>query len=66
MKPALKFAAVGTSLALAACSSVGGDYGGFSDYSAIRVQRVSVGVDSMLVTAPRYASIILRRMLVVD
>jgi hypothetical protein len=41
-------------LALAACSSAGGDdYGVYSDYSAIRVQRVNVGDDSLSVVAPR-------------
>jgi len=53
VKPGLKFTLLGTSFALAACSSTGGDYGGFSDYSGVRVQRVSVGDDSVLVTAPR-------------
>lgn len=40
-------------LVLSACSSVGtGEYG-FSDYSLVRVQRVSVGDGSLIVTAPR-------------
>ena len=53
MKARLKIGLLGTALALTACSSVGGDYGGFSDYSAIRVQRVNVGDDSLSVVAPR-------------
>jgi hypothetical protein len=54
VKVGLRFALVGFPLALAGCSSVGGDdYGGYSDYSAIRVQRVSVGDDTLTVVAPR-------------
>lgn len=53
MKPERRGAFIAATLALAACSSVGGDYGGFSDYSAIRVQRVNVGDDSLSVVAPR-------------
>ena len=54
MKLVSKIGLLGTAFALAACSSVsGGDYGGFSDYSAVRVQRVSVGDKSLAVTSPR-------------
>lgn len=54
MKTAFKFALFGTAFALPACSSVGSDdYGGFSDYSGVRVQRVSVGDGSLSVVAPR-------------
>jgi hypothetical protein len=48
-----KICFLGVAIALSACSSAGGDYGGYSDYSAIRVQRVNVGDDSLSVTAPR-------------
>jgi hypothetical protein len=49
-----KIALFGTALALSACSSVdGGDYGGYSDYSFVRVQRVNVGDDSLSVAPPR-------------
>jgi hypothetical protein len=40
-------------LALPGCSSVGGGEYGYSDYSLIRVQRVSVGDGRMTVAAPR-------------
>ena len=40
-------------LALSACSSLGGEGLGFSDYSLVRAKRVSVGDGSMAVTAPR-------------
>ena len=43
----------GTVLALSACSSVdGGDYGGYSDYSLVRVRRVNVGDDTLSVAPP--------------
>jgi hypothetical protein len=38
---------------LSACSSAGGGDYGFSDYAAVRVQRVNVGDASLAVTAPR-------------
>jgi hypothetical protein len=38
---------------LPACSSVGGEGYGFSDYSLVRVQRLNVGDGSMSVAAPR-------------
>jgi len=53
VKPEPRGALIAATLALAACSSVGDDYGGFSDYSAIRVQRVNVGDDRLSVVAPR-------------
>ena len=53
MKIRPKLALLGTVLALSACASTGGDYGGFSDYSAVRVQRVKVGDGSLYVSAPR-------------
>lgn len=54
MKIRSKIALLGMTLMLAACSSVdGGDYGGYSDYSLVRVRRVNVGDDSMSVAAPR-------------
>jgi hypothetical protein len=46
---ALAAAALGVS----ACSSMGGGEYGISDYSAVRVQRVSVGDDSMSISPPR-------------
>ena len=47
-------ALLGAALALPACSSLGGgEYGGFSDYSMVRVHRVYVGDDSMSVDPPR-------------
>ena len=52
VKRGLTVALIGTSLT--ACSSVAGDdYGGFSDYSAVRVQRVNVGDHTLSVVAPR-------------
>lgn len=53
MKNRSKIALLTAVLVLSACSSVGtGEYG-FSDYSLVRVQRVSVGDGSLIVTAPR-------------
>jgi hypothetical protein len=40
-------------LAVSACSSVGGEGYGFSDYAAVPVRRSSVGDGSMIVSAPR-------------
>jgi hypothetical protein len=40
-------------LALSACSSLGGEGYGFSDYSLVRVRRVSVGDGRLVVTPPR-------------
>jgi hypothetical protein len=48
-----KIALLAAALGLSACSSLGGDDYGISDYSAVRVQRVSVGDRSMSVAAPR-------------
>jgi hypothetical protein len=54
VKFSTKIVLLGTALALSACSSVdGGDYGGFSDYSAVRVRRVNVGDDTLSVAPPR-------------
>jgi len=38
---------------ISACSSTGGDDYGISDYSLVRVQRVNVGDDTLVVSAPR-------------
>jgi hypothetical protein len=48
-----KIALVAAALGLSACSSLGGGDYGISDYSFVRVQRVSVGDRSMSVVAPR-------------
>jgi len=40
-------------LALSACSTLGGEGIGFSDYSLVRAQRKAVGDGSMIVTPPR-------------
>jgi hypothetical protein len=48
-----KLAALGTALALSACSSLGGGEYGFSDYSLVRVRRVEVGDGRMTVAPPR-------------
>jgi hypothetical protein len=48
-----KIALLAAALALSACSSVGAGEYGFSAYSLVRVQRVSVGDGSLIVTAPR-------------
>ena len=54
MNARLKIAFLATALAVSACSSVdGGDYGGYSDYSLVRVRRVNVGDDSLSVAPPR-------------
>jgi hypothetical protein len=42
-----------TALALSACSTVGGEGFGYSDYSLVRAARKPVGDGSMVVTAPR-------------
>ena len=53
MKRRSTIALFAAAAALSACSSVGtGEYG-FSDYSLVRVQRVSVGNGSLVVVAPR-------------
>lgn len=45
---------LGSALALSACSSVdGGDYGGYSDYSLVRVRRVNVGDETLSVAPPQ-------------
>ena len=53
MKNNSRLALVAAALGLSACSSVGGGDYGISDYSYVRVQRVSVGDRTMTVTAPR-------------
>lgn len=53
MKFTFKLLACCSALALCACSSVGSEGYGFSDYSAVPVKRVSVGDGSMIVSAPR-------------
>ena len=40
-------------LGLSACSSLGGEGFGYSDYSLVRAKRVSVGDGSLVVTAPQ-------------
>ena len=46
-------AVVAAALALSACSTLGGEGIGFSDYSLVRAQRKAVGDGSMIVTPPR-------------
>lgn len=53
MKTQFKLALLAAVLTLPACSSVGGGEYGISSYSAVRVQRVNVGDDTMTVVAPR-------------
>ena len=53
LKSASTIALGALALALGACSSLGGEGYGFSDYSAVPVKRVSVGDGTMVVTAPR-------------
>ena len=48
-----RFAVIAGALALSACSSLGGEGFGYSDYSLVRARRVAVGDHSMIVTAPR-------------
>ena len=48
-----RLAIVAAALALSACSSLGGDGFGYSDYSLVRASRKSVGDGSLAVTAPR-------------
>src|SRR5689334_1082117 len=48
-----KITLLAAALGLSACSSLGGDDYGISDYSAVRVERVNVGDRSMSVAAPR-------------
>ena len=52
MKPLFRIALSAAVLPLAACSSLGGEYG-LSDYTLVRVHRVSVGDGGMSVVAPR-------------
>ena len=53
MKNRSKITVVASALALSACSSLGGEGFGFSDYSLVRARRVKVGDGSMSVVAPR-------------
>ena len=53
MKLTFKILAAASVLALGACSSVGSEGYGFSEYSAVPVKRVSVGDGSMIVSPPR-------------
>ena len=53
MKKQSTLVLVAAALGLSACSSLGGGDYGISDYSFVRVQRVSVGDRSMTVVAPR-------------
>jgi len=53
LKSTVKMALASALLALGACSSLGSEGYGFSAYSAVPVQRVSVGDRSMVVSAPR-------------
>lgn len=53
MKNHSKIAAIAAGLALSACSSVGGDDFGYSDYSLVRVHRVYVGDRTLSVAPPR-------------
>src|SRR4051794_14589924 len=52
MKSLIKFAFLAAAAPLTACSSLGGEYG-ISDYTLVRVHRVSVGDGGMSVVAPR-------------
>ena len=52
MKRLFRIALCAAVLPLAACSSLGGEYG-ISDYTLVRVHRVSVGDGGMSVVAPR-------------
>ena len=47
------FIAVAASVALTACSSIGGGEYGYSDYAPVNVRRVSVGDGTMSVIPPR-------------
>jgi hypothetical protein len=53
VKPSRTIAILAATVALPACSSLGGGEYGYSDYSLVRVQRVRVGDGSMTVAAPR-------------
>jgi hypothetical protein len=53
MKRLFKLVLLTAALPLTACSSLGGGGYGLSDYTLVRVHRVSVGNDSMSVVPPR-------------
>jgi hypothetical protein len=53
MKRLFRIALSAAALPLAACSSLGGGEYGISDYTLVRVHRVSVGDGGMTVVAPR-------------
>ena len=53
MKSIVTAALLAASLPLGACSSLGGEGYGISDYSLVRVHDVSVGDGSLVVAAPR-------------
>lgn len=52
-RPAGIIALLGAAAALSACSTIGGEGFGFSDYALVRVGDVSVGDDSLIVAPPR-------------
>lgn len=53
MKKLFKFVTLAAIAPLVACSSLGGDSYGISDYTLVRVHRVSVGDGSLTVVPPR-------------
>ena len=53
MKSHKIIALLAAAASISACSSTGGDDYGISDYSLVRVQRVNVGDDTLVVSAPR-------------
>ena len=53
VKRLLAFALAASAVALSACSTLGGEGYGFSDYSLVKAREVSVGDHSMTVTPPR-------------
>jgi len=53
VKQLFKLISLAAILPLAACSSLGGDSYGISDYTLVRVHRVSVGDGSLTVVPPR-------------
>jgi hypothetical protein len=53
MRVKLLFVLAGAAAALSACSTLGGEGIGFSEYSGVNVKRVSVGNGNMTVVPPR-------------
>lgn len=53
MKSCLKLVLASAGFALSACSTLGGEGYGFSDYSLVRVKDVAVGDGSLIVAPPR-------------